>query len=297
MAKKQKRTLSPEHKQKLKEGRKRAYGAKVMFEPEPTQEIEVEKQETPQSPPLTAPQGLSNEQLANMVIQMQQTMIQMQQTINAAVQPTEKLDAVVDMTGARIGKNGVQGIVSKWSIEKSHYPDPTERLQNEPRLSRFAMKENYIFRWSVDGVTYEKYGVTYSEPRFTLELFRRLYDEDGIATGRMALVARNMMHEDEMVTRMSAMRLGILNDYEESDAGFRQLMDEIRYHRMQQWLFNIFTPPKVTTFRKKSRTENISGKIVETFDTEELTDHDTGVAQANSIQSQAGVGSVITPKA
>lgn len=198
---------------------------------------------------------------------------------------------------ARLGQGGeVQGIVYRYEVDKGYYPDPTGRLLDEPRLARFAMRENFIFRWEVDGVEYKKNNITYSEPRFTLELFRRLYDENGDPTGKAALVARQMLHEDDFTTRIMAGKLGILDQFEDTDEGFRALMNEIRYQRFQQWLFGIFTPPKIQTHRKRPLTQIIDGKAVEVYDTEELTDHDTAVSQKSTLQSQTGIGSIAVPE-
>lgn len=198
---------------------------------------------------------------------------------------------------ARLGAGGeVQGIVFKYDISKDYYPDPTQRLLDEPRLARFAPRENFIFRWEVDGVEYKKNNITYAEPRFTLSLFTRLYNDDGEATGGAALVARQMLHEDEFTTRIMAMKMKILDDFDDSDEGFRSLMNEIRYRRFQQWLFALFTPPKIQTFRKQPKTQVINGKAVEVYDTEEFTDHDTAVSQTSTLQSEAGIGSVAVPE-
>lgn len=258
-------------------------------------------EEAPASAPMPAQPAVDMNLVATIVAAMQAVQAQNPQVAQAT--PEEKLEETLRLQpkqakqGATIGKNGVQGITFRYPIEKSYYPDPTERLLNEPKLARFAMRENYRFRWTVDGESFEKHGMTFSEPRFTLELFRLLYDDEGNSTGSMALVARAMQHEDEMTTRMAAMRLGILNDYDETDEGFKQLMDEIRYWRIQQWLLGIFTPPKINQFRRAPKTQVIAGKVVEVYDTEELTDHDTAVSQTSTLQSQAGVGGIATPEA
>lgn len=217
----------------------------------------------------------------------------------AQATPEQKLEEIRKTTPQSnqpvIGPKGVQGVINKYPVEKSYYPDPSERLINEPKLARFAMKENYIFKWDVDGVEYEKNNIAYSEPRFTLELYRRLYNEDGEFTGKAALVARNILHEDQMTTRVAASKLGLVKTFGEGEDNMRELMDEVRYWRIQQWLFGIFTPPKVQTHRKRPTTQVIDGQVVEVYDTEELTDHDRGVSQAASLQSQTGVGTVAVP--
>ena len=216
--------------------------------------------------------------------------------------PDQKAEVAVQQIGApsrpneaSVGKNGIQGITYRYDIEKSHYPDPTARLLAEPKLARFAMSENFRFRWSVDGEQFEKHGMTFAEPRFTLELFRMLFDDEGEPTGRMALIARQMQHEDDFVVRMAAAELGLLDQYPDTEEGFRMLRDEVRYWRIQQWLFSIFTPAKITSFRRAPKTENIAGKIVEVYDTEDLIDGDSGVAKAGSLQTQEGIGKIKTP--
>jgi hypothetical protein len=104
-----------------------------------------------------------------------------------------------------------------------------------------------------------------------------------------------MLHEDEFTTRIMAMRMGIMDQFEDTEEGFRALMNEIRYQRFQQWLVAIFTPAKIQTHRKRPLTQVIDGKVVEVYDTEEFTDHDTAVSQASSLRSETGVGSVAIP--
>lgn len=269
--------------------------AQENWQPPVSDEVVTEPVQEGGSPVLAAPTQFTNEQLMSMMLSMQQSIIALQQGNPEALaaSPDAKINEIGrGLNKAYITENGVQGILVKYPVEHSHYPDPTKRLFAEPSLKRFALEENYIFKWEVDGVTYEKDRVKYSEPRFTLSLFRRLYDENNEATGKAALVARQMQHEDEVTAQIAAQRMGILDQFESVD----QLLDEIRYLRLRQWLFDIFTPPKVVQFKNKSTTQVINGKAVEVFDTENITDHDSGVEKAESISSQAGVGSVKTPR-
>lgn len=246
----------------------------------------------------------------NLVAAVVTAVLQAQQQFGAQVAqatPDQKFEEIEGLTPkrqkARLGGGGeVQGVVFRYEVDKGYYPDPTQRLLNEPKLARFAPHENFIFRWAVDGVEYKKDNIAYAEPRFTLELFRRLYNDEGEpmrnpVTGNpvMGLVARNMLHEDEFTTRIMAMKLGILDQFEDTDEGFRALMNEIRYQRIRDWLLGIFTPAKIQTHNKRPREMNIDGKIVMVYDTEEITDHDTGVSQASTLQTQAGVGSIAVP--
>ena len=271
--------------------------------PTPADDAETEEvtDEKPVSPSMPLQPAVDMNLVATIVAAMQAINQAAPQIATAT--PEEKADEAARMIGVHSGankavlsSNGIQGITYRYDINKGHYPDPTARLLNEPSLARFAMNENFRFRWSVDGEQFEKHGMTFAEPRFTLELFRLLFDEEGTPTGRMALVARAMQHEDDFVVRMAASNLGLLDQYEDTEEGFRLLRDEIRYHRLQQWLLGIFTPAKIKTFRKRARTEVIAGKVVEVYDSEELTDHDSGVAKASSLASETGVGGVTIPK-
>lgn len=271
----------------------------------PTPSINAEETEVVEDKPVSPEMPVTPQVDPNLVATIVAAMIAIQKANPQIAQatPEEKADETVKILGmqshqnkAVLSANGIQGITYRYDIEKSHYPDPTKRLLAEPKLARFAMEENYRFRWSVDGEQFEKHGMTFAEPRFTLELFRLLFDEDGTPTGRMALVARAMQHEDDFVVRMAASNLGLLEQFPDTEEGFRMLRDEVRYWRLQQWLLNIFTPAKIKTFRRAARTEIIDGKAVEVYDTEELTDHDSGVAKASSLKTEAGIGGVTTPE-
>ena len=269
--------------------------------PKPDAEQVDDVPEAPVSPQMPVTPQVDPNLIAAMVAAM--TVMQQQNPQLAQATPDQKIEETVRVMGTQPNQNkavlsaqGVQGITYRYDIEKSHYPDPTKRLMAEPKLANFAMEHNYRFKWSVDGEQFEKHGMTFAEPRFTLELYRLLRDEDNEPTGRMALVARAMQHEDDFVVRMVAQDLGLLDQFADTEEGFRLLRDEIRYHRLQQWLFSIFAPPKVRTFRRAPKQEVIAGKVVEVYDTEELTDHDSGLAKASSLKTEEGIGGIRTPE-
>lgn len=271
---------------------------------EPEVKADAEIQEDVQDKPVSPQMPLQPQVDPNLVATIVAAMQAMQQVNPQLAQatPDQKADETARVLGVQPNQNkavlssqGVQGITYRYDIEKSHYPDPTARLMKEPKLANFALEHNYRFRWSVDGEQFEKHGMTFAEPRFTLELFRVLRDDDNEPTGRMALVARAMQHEDDFVVRMVANDLGLLDQFPNTEEGFRLLRDEVRYWRLQQWLFSIFAPPKIKTFRRAAKQEVIAGKVVEVYDTEELTDHDSGLAKASSLKTESGIGGVATP--
>lgn len=226
----------------------------------------------------------SNAGLVEMLVKMQREIDQLKA---GATQPTpeQALEETARMTGANVGAQGVQGRIFRYPVEKGHYPDPTPRLYDDPQLKRFAMRENFYFKWDVEGETYEKYGVTYSEPRFVVELYRFLFDEEGKPTGKMIFVNRQFQMEDELAARIIADRLGMSEKFETHE----ELMNEMRFQRIRQWLLGVFTPYKVEQHRRKPVTTVIDGKVVEMYDTEQLTDKDSGTAKAADIQRQVAI--------
>ncbi len=274
-----------------------------LVDPTPPQGAEVTEVKPNDNTPSPTPQPQVQVD-PNLVAAVVTAVLQAQQQFGAQVAqatPDQKFDELEGLqpqrqNKARLGKGGeVQGVVFRYEVDKGYYPDPTQRLLDEPKLARFALRENFIFRWEVDGVEFKKDNITYAEPRFTLELFRRLYDDEGEPTGKAALIARQMAHEDEFTTRIMAMKMGILDQFDDSEEGFRALMNEIRYQRFRTWLMSIFTPAKIETHRKRPIEQNIGGKIVMVYDTETLTDGEAGQEKAAALQTQEGIGKIATP--
>lgn len=207
---------------------------------------------------------------------------------NPNMTPEAALATTATMQGydINVGKNGIQGRVFKYPIEKGFYPDPTSRLYDEPRLSRYNLRENFVFDWDVEGVEYEKYGVTYAEPRFTVRLFRKLFEDDAVTpNGKVALVNRAIVHEDEIVARIGADKLGLTNSFE----SHQDMLNEMRYYRFRQWLLDLFTPPKVEQHNKQATQMVIDGKVVEVFDTEVLIEKSAAESKTASIESSVRI--------
>jgi len=177
---------------------------------------------------------------------------------------------------------GIQGRMVKHSLKKGDYPDPTSRLYDDERLKRHNLRENYIFTWDVTGEQYEKNGVTYAEPRFTVCLYRRLFDDMDMPTGKAALISRTMLHEDEFVAQIIADRLGMLDNF----ASTKEMMDEVRYRRIRDWLIPIFIPSKPEEHANRRTEMVIDGKAVEVFDTEKVLGEAAADSKASAIQQQ-----------
>lgn len=179
-------------------------------------------------------------------------------------------------------QGGVQGRVVKHSLSKADYPDPTDRLYDDPQLKRHNLRDNYIFTWEVTGEQYQKDNVTYAEPRFIVSLYRRLFNDMDEDTGRAALISRNMLHEDEFIAQIIADKLGLLENFSST----KEMMDEIRYRRIRDWLIPIFIPVKPEQHANRRTEMVIDGKAVEVFDTEKVLGEAAADSKAATIQQQ-----------
>lgn len=263
--------------QRLKDEAAAKRAAKEAPQPRP------ERQVAPEAP---AYSGLTAEQKDQLLLKLLLEVDELKKTKNPDVTPEAALQYTAQMQGQPvIGRNGIQGKMFKYPIEESYYPNPIDRLYDLPELSRFNLRENYFFDWEVTGAEYEKYGVTYAEPRFTIRLFRKMYDEEGQPNGKVALINRHIQHEDELVARAAADKLGLTDTFE----SFQEMMNEMRFMRIRQWVLDLFKPPKVETHKNKPTTMNIDGKVVEVFDTEGLIDGESGISKAAGLKREVRI--------
>lgn len=192
---------------------------------------------------------LSNEQFQELMNRITQAEAA---AFRSGATPDQKLEAKAELTGARLGVNGVQGVVQKYNVEASWYPDPSERILNMPELARFAPHQNYEVKWVVDGVEYEKANITYTEPVFKVSILRVMFDDNGMPTNQRAIVGRHIQLEDENVARWVGKEMG-LNIEDE-----RAFMDEIRFQRIRRWVLDLLTPQ-----RQQDRVESISEMVID----------------------------------
>lgn len=267
--------MSEEHKAKMKAGRERKKAEKLA-------------QSQPKEPVQDHYPNRTVEVDASILEMLMKKVEELEKQKNPNMTPETALadTAIARGYDINVGSNGVQGRIFKYPVEKSFYPDPTERLYEEKRLTRYNLRENFVFDWDVEGVEYEKYGVTYAEPRFTVRLFRRLFEEDGVTpSGKVALVNRAIMHEDEVVARHAADRLGISDTFD----SHQDMLNEMRYHRFRQWLLDLFTPPQVEQHNQQATQMVIDGKVVEVFDTEVLIDKGAAESKSAEVERQVRI--------
>lgn len=155
------------------------------------------------------------------------------------------------------------GTVTKYDLSAAVYPNPISRLTKEPKLARYAFEENYDLNFDVGVSEYPTIdGIRVKEPKFTLELAGRIYNEEtGELTAGRYIICRLIMHEDPEAALVIARE----QDLEVDEANEEDFLNEMRYIRMRDWLIQCFMPslPKPNN-RKKEMV--VGGKIVEFYE-------------------------------
>ncbi len=153
------------------------------------------------------------------------------------------------------------GSFEKYIIDPARYPDPCERLSQEPRLKRFAFDINYELKFTVSTVQYQTQdGVNTREPRFTLELINIHMDDQGNPTNKRHVIRTCILHEDPQ----AAIEIARQNNIEvgEDEKAF---LDEMRYLRMRDWLLEAFYPAKPQT-NNNAKEEVIGNTVVRVYE-------------------------------
>lgn len=161
--------------------------------------------------------------------------------------------------------------ITKFSINPADYPDPRDRLMAEPRLESEAFKQNFYLIWEVGKVGYKSDvdGVSYTEPKFRLEVWKYVRDgatnefvetEDpktGAKTRKGFRVHKGTFFEDPDAAIQCAQDKGITVP----DSIQQAFLDEMRYLRIRDWLFEIFWPSPIKQNRGV-REEVIGNRLV-----------------------------------
>jgi hypothetical protein len=165
--------------------------------------------------------------------------------------------------GAQATNRGLVGTHEKYSTNLDIYPDPRKRLTHEDKLARFAFPMNYELEWETGITSYETIdGIRQKEPKFTLKLNRIILDEDtGEDTNRRYTICQAIFFEDPEAAIQVALEKGL----EVDESNEKVFLDEMRYLRMRDWLFEAFYPPKPQQKINKHETV-IDNRIVEVFE-------------------------------
>lgn len=155
-------------------------------------------------------------------------------------------------------------VVTKYSFNPADYPNPVERFFTESKLKlKGFTKDWWDVGYEVQKVNYEEDGTKYVAPRFKLELYRILEDEE---TGEPSVsrftrkIGLFFEDPDSFLEIASQHGLNIPESFE------KEFMDEMRYLTMRDWLVDIFYPPK-STDKKSNKVETVIGnQLVEVFE-------------------------------
>lgn len=197
---------------------------------------------------------------------------------------TESLDVKANQQPELNQLGRAVGIMQKYSVDPRDYEDPRDELMNLAELERFAFKPNYYLGWDVEQTQYEtKYGTSFSEPRFEIRLYKRLFEEDGSPTPKVDnagnpvldeqgrpqfksyLVKKGYFFEDPAASVKEAQQLGLPI----TNANSKDFLEQMRKLRYKTWLLEVFNKPKsADTTRRESMTIGSSIVQVESYSEE-----------------------------
>ena len=178
------------------------------------------------------------------------------------------------------------GVMQKYAVDVRDYDDPRQELYDLPELTRYAFKENYYLMWDVEAVQYEnKWGIAYSEPRFVLKLYKRMFEDDGTPTPlmdkvtgkqivdeqgrpqfRSYLVQRAYFFEDPIASMKEAQEMGI----PVTNANSKDFLEKMRKLRYRNWLIEIFQPKRPTVQPRTTETVLVGSTQVQVESYSEL---------------------------
>lgn len=177
---------------------------------------------------------------------------------------------VSQASGSTSGGTGVQmdtrsgeliGEWEKYLVDPAAYPDPTPRLASEQRLRPLGFEYNYELEYDQSVSSYQtKTGKNVREPKFHIKLNRVVMDEQGNPTNKRYIARQIIFHEDPQAALAIAREQGLPVD--KSDE--KLFLNEMRYYRVRDWLFDIFWPKPVQE-SQKVHDEVIGGMVVQTF--------------------------------
>lgn len=186
-------------------------------------------------------------------------------------------------SGAQVTNQGLIGTHIKYTVDPKNYDDPIPRLfefmESKPQLRRLGFKDNYELDFKMDTFAYDtKDGRNVSEPKFTLDLNRIVYDEETYEpTNRRYTACRMVFFEDPQTAMVVARDNGIEIDTQDEKA----FLNEMRFLRMRDWLLEAFYPPKAAPTHNK-REQVIGNQMVEVWEISSETSAKIPFDQLNS---------------
>lgn len=189
------------------------------------------------------------------VDELKRQIAELRDIINQNMQPAQAAPTM-NMKGQLIGE------WEKYIVDPAHYPDPTGRLAEEPRLAPLAFKYNYELTYQVGVSSYQtKDGRNVKEPKFTIKLDRIVLDDQGNQTLKRYVVKQLIFHEDPDAALVIARENGV----EVDKTNEKRFLDEMRYLRVRDWLLDIFFPKPISQQESPVHDEVIGGSVVSVF--------------------------------
>ena len=191
----------------------------------------------------------------------------MQRQINELMESNALLKAAILQKQVTVQGNTPQvnqrgnliGVFEKYVLDPDLYPSPIERLAQEPRLAPLAFPINYYLEYDYSVQSYDtKQGINTSEPEFLITLWRNVLDDETNKVVKRYKARRMIFHEDPQAAMVIARDNNILIDKEDE----KNFLNEMRYLRVRDWLFDIFWP-KPAQAAQHLKEEVIGNRLVE----------------------------------
>lgn len=215
------------------------------------QKNQVKKDSPIEEPQVDIQTDESTEDLKRQVEEMRRNMEQMQALLFKS-QEVPQMNRQGDLIGEW----------EKYLVDPQLYPDPTPRLAKEPRLAPLAFEHNYELEYKVGVTSYQtKSGKNVKEPKFEVQLNRIVLDQQGNQTDKRYIARKMVFHEDPDAALVIARENGL----EVDKTNERNFLNEMRYYRVRDWLFDIFYPKPTSEQERPIKEEVIGGQVVQVF--------------------------------
>lgn len=253
-------------KKEWTEEERKAFGDKMRAIREAKLAAAKEEVPAPEPPKDEIPTDTDNEDMETLRRRVDQLM-ESQALLTAALLKGQ----ATPQGGMQIGQQGkLIGEVDKYLVDPNNYPDPTKRLAAEPKLQTIAFNHNYELMYEFKVRSYEtKTGLNMREPEFLITLLRVGIDDQGnrvkVKVGdeirdKFYVARRFVFHEDPQAAMVVARENNIAIDAENE----KTFLDEMRYLRIKDWLFDFFWRKKPQV-KDGVQEEAIGGTIVQVF--------------------------------
>lgn len=250
------------------EEERKAFGEKMKAARAKKEQQEAPKTEE-QHPvePVPEPQNHTSEDPS--IVELTKMVLELKQKLAEKEEQPSLTEAILALTGqntqntGQIANGKVVGTTDKYDTSLKSYENPVERLKKEPRLRRVAFNDNYELEWETSTTRYDtRDGIWYKEPKFTLKLNQIVLDDQGEPTNKRIGKARMVFHEDPDTAVEVAERNGLPVNLEDQVA----FLNEMRYMRMKEWLFECFWPNPVDTSKGNMKEIVVGGQVVTTWE-------------------------------